>query len=94
MRWPSASPRPAAICAITSREGFNRDEQGRKVFDGIHTHIAGVGRVFFNMPFGQPARTDTQHEDHGFPENEFPFSTATLSDPLTGTEGSLLRGDG
>jgi Alpha/beta hydrolase domain len=75
-------------------EGFNRDEAGRKVFDGIHSHIAGVGRIFFNTPFGQPARTGTQHEDHGFPENEFPFSTATLADPLTGNKGSLLRGDG
>lgn len=75
-------------------EGFNRDEQGRRVFDGIHSHIAGVGRVFFNTPFAQPARTNTQHEDHGFPENEFPFSTATLSDPLTGKSGSLFRGDG
>lgn len=74
-------------------EGFNRDEQGRRVFDGIHSHIAGVGRVFFNTPFAQPARTNTQHEDHGFPENEFPFSTATLSDPLTGKSGSLFRGD-
>ena len=59
-------------------DGFNRDEQGRKVFDGIHAHIAGIGRIFFNTPFGQPARTGTQHEDHGFPENAFPFSTATL----------------
>ncbi|MFO1160793.1 MAG: alpha/beta hydrolase domain-containing protein [Reyranellaceae bacterium] len=75
-------------------EGFNRDEQGRKVFDGIHSHIAGVGRIFFNMPFSQPARTGTQHEDHHFPENEFPFSTAAQSDPLTGKKGSLLRGDG
>jgi hypothetical protein len=75
-------------------EGFNRDEQGRKVFDGIHSHIAGIGRIFFNTPFGQPARTGTQHEDHGFPENEFPFSTATLADPLTGKKGSLFRGDG
>lgn len=75
-------------------EGFNRDEQGRRVFDGILSHIAGVGRVFFNTPFAQPARTSTQHEDHGFPENEFPFSTATLSDPLTGRSGSLFRGDG
>jgi hypothetical protein len=75
-------------------EGFNRDEQGRKVFDGIHSHIAGIGRIFFNTPFGQPARTSTQHEDHGFPENEFPFTTATLSDPLTGKTGSLFRGDG
>jgi hypothetical protein len=75
-------------------EGFNRDEQGRRVFDGILSHIAGVGRVFFNTPFAQPARTNTQHEDHGYPENEFPFSTATLSDPLTGRSGSLFRGDG
>jgi len=75
-------------------EGFNSDEAGRKVFDGIHSHIAGVGRIFFNTPFGQPARTGTQHEDHGFPENEFPFSTANLADPLTGKKGSLFRGDG
>lgn len=75
-------------------EGFNRDEQGRKVFDGIHSHIAGIGRVFFNTPFAQPARTGTQHEDHDYPENEFPFSTAILSDPLTGKTGSLFRGDG
>ncbi|MFO1081742.1 MAG: alpha/beta hydrolase domain-containing protein [Reyranellaceae bacterium] len=74
--------------------GFNRDEQGGRVFDGIHSHIAGIGRIFCNTPFGQPARTATQHEDHGFPENEFPFSTATLDDPLTGQRGSLLRGDG
>jgi len=74
--------------------GFNRDEQGRKVFDGVHAHIAGVGRIFFNTPFGQPARTGTQHEDHGFPENEFPFSTALVADPLTEQKGSLFRSDG
>ncbi len=74
--------------------GFNRDEQGRKVFDGIHSHIAGVGRLFFNRPFSQPARTNTQHEDHTFPESWFPFSTATLEDPFTGRKGSLFRGDG
>jgi hypothetical protein len=75
-------------------EGFNRDEQGRKVFDGIHSHIAGVGRLFFNAPFSQPARTNTQHEDHAFPESWFPFSTAMLEDPLTKQKGSLFRGDG
>jgi hypothetical protein len=74
--------------------GFNRDEQGRKVFDGIHSHIAGVGRLFFNRPFSQPARTNTQHEDHTFPESWFPFSTATLEDPFTGRKGSLFRDDG
>ncbi len=75
-------------------DGFNRDEQGRRVFDGIYSHIAGIGRIFFNTPFAQPARTGTQHEDHDFPENWFPFSTATVADPLTGRSGSVLRGDG
>lgn len=74
-------------------QGFNRDEQSRRVFDGIHSHIAGVGRVFFNAPFAQPARTGTQHEDHDYPENAFPFSTAILEDPLTQQKGSLFRGD-
>ena len=74
-------------------QGFNRDEQGRRVFDGVLSHTAGAGRVFLNAPFAQPGRTRTQHEDHGFPENEFPFSTAWLADPLTGREGALLRGD-
>lgn len=75
-------------------EGFNRDEQGRRVFDGVYSHIAGAGRLFFNLPFSQPARTCTQHEDHTAPEAWFPFSTATLEDPFTKQKGSVLRGDG
>ena len=74
-------------------QGFNRDEQGRRVFDGIHSHTAGVGRIFFNEPFAQAFRTNTQHEDHGFPESVFPFTTAMLEDPLTGRRGALLQGD-
>ena len=74
-------------------EGFNRDESGRQVFDGILSHIAGVGRLFFNVPFAQPARTNTQHEDNRAPEAWFPFSTATLEDPFSKRKGSLLRGD-
>lgn len=75
-------------------QGFNRDEQGRRVFDGVLAHIGGVGRLFFNSPFGQPSRTNTQHEDHDFPESAFPFSTVSMTDPLTGAKGSLFRGDG
>src|SRR5262249_13501907 len=44
--------------------------------------------------FGQPNRTGTQHEDHQFPENHFPFAHATLTDPVTGRTGGLLQGDG
>jgi hypothetical protein len=50
--------------------------------------------VFLNDEFGQPARTNTQHEDHFFPENEFPFSAASMADPVSGRSGSLFRNDG
>ena len=64
--------------------GFNRDEDGQRVFDGVHTHVAGIGRVFHNALFAQPARTRTWHEDHDFPEVELPFSASGL---LRGDEG-------
>ncbi|MDR3532680.1 MAG: alpha/beta hydrolase domain-containing protein [Rhodopila sp.] len=75
-------------------QGFNGDEDGRRVFDGVFTHVAGIGRVFHNTPFGQPFRTRTWHEDHDFPEVEFPHSSASMDDPVTGRSGALLRGDG
>jgi hypothetical protein len=74
--------------------GFNQDETARKVFDGVYAHTAGAGGVFLNYEFGQPNRTNTQHEDHTFPENVFPFSAARLTDPVTGKTNGLLRNDG
>jgi hypothetical protein len=59
-------------------QGFNRDEAGARVFDGMFTHVAGIGRLFFNTEFAQPGRTRTWHEDHGFPEIAFPFATGAL----------------
>jgi len=73
--------------------GMNKDARGRRVFDGIFTHTAGAGKVFGNHSFGEPDRTFTQHEDHLYPENWFPFSTASTTDPFSGKTGSLLRGD-
>ncbi len=74
-------------------QGFNRDEDGRRVFDGVFTHVAGAGRVFHNTPFGQPFRTRTWHEDHDFPEVAFPFSAVPMDDPLTGGSGAVMPGD-
>ncbi len=74
-------------------QGFNAHESGARVFDGVLTHVAGNGRVFLNTPFAQPFRTRTWHEDHDFPEVEFPFSSAATTDPVTGATGRLMRGD-
>jgi hypothetical protein len=72
--------------------GFNRDMQGRRVFDGIAPHVAGGGRVVLNYRFAQPGRHPRQHEDHLYPSDQFPFAYAMLTDPLTGqTDGILKR---
>jgi hypothetical protein len=74
-------------------QGFNADLEGKRVFDGVLTHVAGIGRVFLNTPFAQPFRTRTWHEDHDFPEIEFPFSSAAMTDPVTCAAGGLMRGE-
>ena len=40
-------------------EGFNADEQGRIVFDGVMPVVAGGGQGFFNHRFASPTRTAT-----------------------------------
>jgi hypothetical protein len=73
--------------------GMNKDEQGRKVFDGILAHISGAGKVFANHEFSEPGRTATEHEDRYYPENWFPFSTASSRDPFSNHTAALLRAD-
>ena len=72
-------------------QGFNEDVAGRVVFDGIHPNIAGSRKTFTNYQFGQPGRWQKQHEDHVYPGDQFPFTYATLTDPLTGRTDGLLE---
>jgi hypothetical protein len=72
--------------------GMNDDGRGRRVFDGVLTHVAGAGKVFANHSFAMPGRTATQHEDRLYPENWFPFGNAVTSDPFSGTSGAILKG--
>jgi hypothetical protein len=71
--------------------GFNRDEQGKVVFDGALPHIGG-GLIPLNVRFGQPGRAIANTTDHLFPGAEFPFAYASVADPLSGrTQGILER---
>ncbi|HEU0156641.1 MAG TPA: alpha/beta hydrolase domain-containing protein, partial [Stellaceae bacterium] len=72
--------------------GMNDDGSGRRVFDGVLTHVAGAGKVFANHRFAMPGRTATQHEDRLYPENWFPFGSAVASDPFSGESGAILKG--
>ena len=71
---------------------MNDDGHGRRVFDGVLTHVAGAGKVFANHSFAMPGRTATQHEDRLYPENWFPFGNAVTTDPFSGERGAILKG--
>ena len=70
--------------------GMNDDGHGRRVFDGVMSHVAGAGKVFANHRFGMPGRTATQHEDRLYPENWFPFGNAVTTDPFSRKTGAIL----
>jgi hypothetical protein len=71
-------------------EGFNQDEQGRRVFDGVFDQVGGAGRGSFNHRFGQASRDALQHFNILFPVDLFPFTDGPSTDPVTGATDSLL----
>jgi hypothetical protein len=70
--------------------GFDEDEQGRIVFEGLMPHVAGGGLGFFNHRFAQPTRHNGQHEEHLYPGDVFPFTYGPTTDPFTQRTDSIL----
>lgn len=71
--------------------GFNEDEHGKKVFDGVIPHVSGSGMGSFNHRFAQPTRHVTQHDHHDYPADRFPFAYDTQHDPLSAQTDGILR---
>jgi hypothetical protein len=71
--------------------GFNTDEAGRPVFDGLMPHIAGGKKSFTNYRFGQPGRAMLQRANALYPGGAFPFSYPVITDVLTGRTDGILR---
>ncbi len=73
-------------------QGFNEDERGRQVFDGLIDQVGGAGRGSFNHRFGQQSRDQLQHFNILYPVDMFPFTDSDERDPETGvTDGLLAR---
>ena len=53
-------------------EGFNEDERGRIVFDGVFDQVGGAGRGSFNHRFGQQSRDQLQHFNILYPGGHVP----------------------
>jgi Alpha/beta hydrolase domain len=71
-------------------DGFNADEKGRKVFDGVMAHVAGGGRGSFNERFAQPSRDGHPFLNTMYPVDLFPFTDLDETDAVTGQTGGLL----
>src|SRR5215469_5357680 len=71
-------------------DGFNADEQGRQVFDGVWAHVAGAGRGNFNYRFAQPSRDGMPRLNLLYAVDMFPFTDAPETDGSL-TDSMLAR---
>jgi hypothetical protein len=67
--------------------GFNTDEQGRQVLDGVMAHIAGAARLSINEPAATPNSLGM------YTATWFPFADRALRDPISGRTEGLLDND-
>jgi hypothetical protein len=66
-------------------QGFNTDEKGRQVFDGVMAHIAGGARLSINEESATPNSLGM------YAATSFPFADAAVRDPGTGKTDGLLE---
>ena len=59
-------------------DGFNEDENHRKVFDGVWAHVGGAGRGSFNQRFAQPSRDGQPFVNVFYPVDIPPFDEQHL----------------
>jgi hypothetical protein len=95
----SAPPLRAAVAVGVSQSGnyirsylqlgFNRDENGRVVFEGANPDVAGK-RTILNVRFATPGSGTSQHEGHLAPGHEAPFTWAAVEDAVVGRKLGLL----
>jgi hypothetical protein len=72
--------------------GFNADEAGRTVFEGLMPHISGGKKTFTNYRFSQLGRSPYEHADMLYPGADFPFTYPVITDSITGkNDGFLAR---
>lgn len=67
--------------------GFNSDEHGAQVLDGVMAHIAGAARLSLNV------RGATPNALSMWTATAFPFATSATRDPISGTVDGLLDND-
>jgi Alpha/beta hydrolase domain len=86
--YTEISSQPGRMLNDYRHLGFNEDESGRKVVDGIMNWISAGSGIGMNYRFSQSGRTERNRQDHLYPENLFPFANVSTTDPFTGITDS------
>jgi hypothetical protein len=68
-------------------DGFNTDEQGRQVLDGVMVHIAGAARLSINVRGAQPTALSM------YSTTQFPYATSAERNPAARRTDGLLDND-
>lgn len=72
--------------------GFNEDEAGGKVFEGIQPKISGAHAIASNDRFGDTNATGRSYQRHLSAKQEFPFTYEVRFDPVSDlTDGIFAR---
>jgi hypothetical protein len=72
--------------------GFNQDEDGNIVFEGIQPKISGAHAIASNDRFGDANATGRSYQRHLSAKQEFPFTYEVRTDPIGGkTDGIFVR---
>lgn len=71
--------------------GFNADEAGRRVFDGLLPHVAGAGRLDTSRFANLTDAAGQQYEVHHKPADVFPFAYGESTDHISGRTDSILK---
>lgn len=70
--------------------GFNEDENGRKVFEGILPKISGAHAIASNDRFGDTNATGRSYQRQLTHKMEFPFTYEVRFDPVSGLRDGIF----
>src|SRR5947199_1607062 len=71
--------------------GFNADENGQIVFEGMNPHISGAHAIAANDRFGDANATGRSYQRHLSAKMEFPFTYEVRTNPFTGVTDGIMK---
>ena len=90
--YTETSSQPARTLNDFTHLGFNEDEGGNKVFDGMMQWIGAGDGINMNYRWSQTKRTERNRQEQLYLEGLFPFANQTTFDPISGqTDGRFEK---